>query len=181
MNQNLLHSVKHGVIVWFVALTVIWAGTYFTAKTRTPDTTWLTAQSGDILTAEKRNNLVPTSAVIAFLASSCPTWRKPADGTDGTTDLRGQFLRWINSFDNRSSSRSDWKQDPDGASRIFGSYEADQFKSHSHNYQRILNWSVSTSWRAPSTAWTDSSQSTLSAWWNETRGKNIGVIFCVKK
>lgn len=165
-------SIVFGLImIWF----------YFAVKAWLPDSNWLTAQSWDVLTADKRNKLVPETAILPFYATSCPVWRKPADGTDSTPDLRWQFLRWLNTFDGGSTTRSDGKQDPDGSSRTLWSYQADELKSHNHAYKRILmatNWSNQ---RTPSTAWTDATQSTIATWWNETRPKNIWIIYCIKK
>ncbi len=37
----------------------------------------------------------PSWAVMAFYLSSCPTWWIVADWTNGTPDLRGEFIRWL--------------------------------------------------------------------------------------
>jgi len=190
----MIKFIKQWMVVWFTALVIICAGFYVFIKARSPDSTWLTAQSGDVLTADKWNNLVPNTMVGAFLASTCPTWRKPADGTNGTTDLRGQFLRGLNTFDGGSTTRSDGNQDPDGGSRTLWSYESDSFQWHYHgfpNWDSVVWWmNGSAYWKNntllwqrhnntawPITDWTNWTPRTSS----ETRGKNIAVIFCVRK
>lgn len=53
------------------------------------------------------------------------------DSKDRLPDLRGVFLRGIN------SGRSDSKQDPEGDKRVAGSYQSDQFRNHDHSYARM--------------------------------------------
>jgi len=165
---------------------------YFVAKAWSPDTNWLTAQSGDALTADKWNKLVPSKTIIAIYDTTCPEWWKPADGTNSTPDLRGQFLRWLNTFDNWTTTRSDGNQDPDGSARTLWNYQADQLKLHNHklttngllmilynNWHSVNQiWNVSW-WRA--TRINMSSYNSADTWWNETRGKNIAVIYCMKQ
>jgi hypothetical protein len=47
-------------------------------------------------------------------------------GNSKIPDLRGQFLRGLN------AARADGLEDPDGSSRVPGSYQADTLKKHSH-------------------------------------------------
>lgn len=55
---------------------------------------------------------VPPTAVMAFNATTCPANWSPADGTGGRPDLRGQFIRGMNSFDGGVTTRADGYQDP---------------------------------------------------------------------
>ncbi|MEF2175185.1 MAG: hypothetical protein V3575_01830 [Candidatus Absconditabacteria bacterium] len=165
----------------------------YITKAWSPDSSGLTAQNGDVLTADKWNQLVPNSMVGAFMADSCPTGWKPADGTDGTVDLRGQFLRGINSFDNGTSTRTDGKEDPDGASRTIGTFQDDQFQTHTHSSSNsshnVLRIHASGSRSGIGTGPNDSfgvitvtvNAPNSGKYGTETRGKNIGVIYCVKK
>lgn len=158
---------------------------------------WLTASPGDKLSATKFNQLIPQWAILAFNLASCPTWRNPADWTSWNPDLRWVFLRWANSFG--WTARSDWSQDPDCALRTgwvgwnwtcsVGSLQPDQFKSHSHNPPTNHNlWMYASSnngnnpwitfggwWR-----WSTTAQALQAAGWNETRPKNVDVIYCIK-
>jgi len=197
MKTNLFQTIKHWLLMWVIAFSVVFAGLYFTAKSRLPDTNWLTAQSGDVLTADKWNNLVPNTMVGAFLASTCPTWWKPADGTNWTTDLRWIFLRGLNSFDGGSTTNV---RDPDCASRTWWcaiwSYQTDSLQNHQHwrwwinstaNVWWLLDVLITklswTTWNLPwwvDTAYPASGYSAPRIA-DETRGKNIAVIFCVRK
>lgn len=159
-------------MVWF----------YLAVKARLPDSNWLTAQSGDILTADKWNKLVPSKTILAIYDTTCPDWRKPADGTNSTPDLRWVFLRGLNTFDNGSTTNA---RDPDCASRTWWcavwSYQADEFKSHKHwlILAKVIAW-----WgdqRRVQYGWTQYNDITTAVWWNESRGKNVAVIFCMKK
>lgn len=119
---------------------------------------------------------IPTWAIMAFNLTSCPTWRIAADWDNSTPDLRWQFLRWLNNFWSSKWTRSDWYQDPD--SRTLWSYQADDFKTHSHAWwsrtSSFQNWAWWYNWWQ---VWVN----TWNAWWaNETRPKNVAVIFCVK-
>lgn len=76
----------------------------------------LTASTSEVLSKNKWNEMiqytVPPSAVMAFNSTACPTNWSPADGTGGRPDLRGQFIRGLNTFDNGATVRSDGNQDP---------------------------------------------------------------------
>jgi len=132
--------------------------------------------------------IIPTGFIGSFNLASCPNGWKQSDGTLGTLDLRGQFLRGLNSFDGGSTTRSDGKEDPDGASRTLGNYQNDTFKSHTHgiqfygsgsptlvppnNYLSILNGYNPTA--------NNAAGGIIPTGDNETRPKNIAVIFCEK-
>ena len=47
----------------------------------------------------------PQNSVMAFASTSCPSWWKAADWTNGTPDLRGVFIRWANNFGTGNSNR----------------------------------------------------------------------------
>ncbi len=162
---------------------VVMLGCYIAVKARLPDTSWLTAQSWDVLTADKWNNLLPSTAITAFYATNCPTGWKPADGTNSTPDLRWQFLRWLNTFDGWSTTRSDGQQDPDWSARVLWSYQADDFKAHTHTLNGIalLDGWVNKFWYVSGWARKEGGWTTLSAWWTETRPKNTWIIYCMKK
>jgi hypothetical protein len=63
---------------------------------------------------------VPAGAIMAFNLTTCPSGWVPADGTNGTPDLRGSFIRGV-------GTNSDGT-----ASGAFGVKQVDDFKSHSH-------------------------------------------------
>ncbi|MDQ1343498.1 MAG: hypothetical protein QG650_217 [Patescibacteria group bacterium] len=45
------------------------------------------------------SSATPAGAVMAFNLTTCPTGWAPADGTGSRPDLRGQFIRGMNTFD----------------------------------------------------------------------------------
>ncbi len=61
----------------------------------------LTASTGETLTKDKWNEMlqytVPPGAVMAFNLTTCPTNWSEADGGGGRPNLRGQFIRGLNS------------------------------------------------------------------------------------
>lgn len=69
--------------------------------------------------------------------------------------------------------------DPDAATRVVNSYQADEFKSHVHTAVQLINGSGSEQImpQTGSGARTNATNSTGGA---ETRGKNAAVLWCVK-
>lgn len=146
----------------------------------TTSITSLNSTVGWLSTTVSWLSAAPTWMIAAFNLSSCPDWWNAADWTDSPIDLRWQFLRWINNFWSSVWTRADGKQDPDWLRAIW-SYQADGFKSHTHTV-----WDSNTYTRA---TWTAASQhpddygkvkTTSATWWNESRSKNVWVIYCVK-
>lgn len=72
--------------------------------------------------AEGSGGIVPTGAVMAFNLANCPNGWSPADGTNGRPDLRGEFIRGLDS--GRGID----------AGRALGSWQIDMFKSHTHTF-----------------------------------------------
>jgi len=115
---------------------------------------------------------VPAGAVMAFNLSACPSGWIPADGTSGTVDLRGYFVRGLNT--------STTGIDPN---RTLGSTQEDEFKSHVHsayigngtdfkgNPDSQWNYSV---YMSSITTNTEPTGGT------ETRPKNITLLYCQK-
>jgi len=71
---------------------------------------------------------VPSGAIMSFNLTICPTGWIPSDGTSGTPDLRGQFIRGLNTFDGGVTTRADGKQDPD--TRSLGEVQDDAIRRH---------------------------------------------------
>ena len=148
---------------------------------------------------------MPSGAINAFNLSSCPSGWLAADGGGGRPDLRGMFLRGLNNFG--TGSRSDGRQDPDGGSRSLRSYQSDQMQSHKHTdsghthkyesekeshgwggnnssspvHTQRRNTKTSQSGKAnlgnPTNSGTGAGNPRHG---NETRPKNVAVIYCVK-
>ncbi len=161
-----------------------------------------TFSPGELITASGINKnfeiAAPRNAVMAFYQAACPTGWVAADGTNGTPDLRGQFIRGLNNFSSAAGTRSDGNQDPDGGARTVGHYQGNMFASHNHgggnhthNIWGDIGWDFGGGGRLPSINsggienWigTEGANSTVIAaeGGNETRPGNVALIFCVRK
>lgn len=94
-----------------------------------------TFTSGDLISASSINLnfqiASPEGTISAFYLSSCPTGWIQADGNNGTPDLRGVFIRGLNSFDGGTTSNA---RDPqDTGVRSLGHYQTDAFQGHKHS------------------------------------------------
>lgn len=150
----------------------------------------------------------PSGQIAAFNLEKCPLSWVPADGTNGTPDLRGMFLRGINDFG--SGPRTDGMQDPNN--RTIGHLQNSSFGEHSHYFNETTsvdgrhshsyrkfdgestsgsyvtfttNASFQHTWFSRDTSYSGSHQHSVSGNTNlsgsqETRPNNIGVIYCIK-
>ncbi len=150
---------------------------------------------------------IPTGTVIAWLTGTPPTGTLECDGSaisrttyatlfgvlgttygngDGSTtfnlpDLRGYFLR---GFDNGAGN------DPDAASRTdrgdgttgdnVGTKQADELKSHTHTYGNSADNIGAASGTGVKDAENSNSFTSGATGGNETRPKNVAVMFCIK-
>ncbi|MBF0314463.1 MAG: type II secretion system protein [Oligoflexia bacterium] len=72
---------------------------------------------------------IPSKTVAAFYLANCPTGWSLADNSPGRTDIRGRFMRALN---------SGLSIDPDGA-RTEGSFQDFQVGSHQHSVTSLYN------------------------------------------
>ncbi|MCW8965221.1 MAG: LamG domain-containing protein [Candidatus Pacearchaeota archaeon] len=89
------------------------------------ETTWIEIGSGS-------GNSVSEGAVVAFNQESCPTGWILADGTNGTPDLRGIFIRGAG-----TSGVIDYANGTD-MQATYGEYVNDSFQGHTH--QLGITW-----------------------------------------
>jgi hypothetical protein len=123
-----------------------------------------------------RSDIVPKGTIVAYWGSVAPPGWAICNGTNGTPDLRGMFLRGYD------AGRG---LDP---GRALSSYQADAFTSHYHLYNDYYfseydngNWG----WRGSHSSDSDNSpmgvnRNTYSTGSSETRPKNIAVNFIMK-
>ncbi len=129
----------------------------------------------------------PAGSVQAFYLATCPTGWKAADGTNSTPDLRGQFIRGLNTFGSTAGTRNDGKQDPEGGTRTIGSYQGDVFKSHRHGlymgHSNIDNNQIFIVQREGTFSLNGytSDNTKYSGNQYETRPRNMALIYCVKE
>jgi len=156
-----------------------------------------TFTSGEVVSAAKINAnfqiAAPEGAIMAFYLSACPSGWVAADGTNSTPDLRGQFIRGLNSFGSAAGTRADGNQDLNGGARTLGDYQADAFQGHWHSNPSnhvLLRNDVGTSVvgsqfgvnNSPETVRDPSNGNHGSVRVaNETRPRNVAVIYCMRK
>ncbi len=143
---------------------------------------------GEVLSSSKVNKnfeiAAPAGAIMAFYAAGCPDGWAPADGTNGTPDLRGRFIRGRDDVGTGAAGN-----DPSG-SRAVGDVQADAFQGHRHNHQGPLAYSelesgggnvarIATTLTTtdPVTDGTNGAPRTA----NETRPKNVALTYCMRQ
>ena len=96
-------------------------------------------------------------------------------GQSTLPDARGQFLR------GKNNSRNDGNEDPDGE-RAIGSYQADEFATHTHQHVRYGQTTSTGGFAIPPQGANPTPQfgTTTEAGGNETRPKNITVNIFIK-
>ncbi|MBL8020170.1 MAG: phage tail protein [Leptospirales bacterium] len=136
----------------------------------------------------------PEGAVVAFYLTSCPEGWAPADGTNGTPDLRGHFIR------GRDDAGTGPAGNDPGGSRAIGNLQADAFQGHRmfRNTSNVteahvmisgggsdmqgaagtLNISFSAATTGDPT--TDGTNGTPRIA-NESRPKNVALTYCMRK
>ena len=115
---------------------------------------------------------VPVGAVIAFNLTACPTGWAAANGAGTTVDMRGYFVRGL---------------DTGGAidpSRTLGSLQQDQLQDHTHGvaFRVSANGTGSAEeiQNYPSTGYYATSPPLTGNHGTETRPKNIALLYCQK-
>jgi hypothetical protein len=136
--------------------------------------------------------VMPAGAVLPFYLASCPSGWLPCDGTGGTPDLRGMFIRGAG-----TSART--KADGTTFSGSFGAYQADAFQNHSHT---VGTWTSAfmasgsnyrPTYDDPNTTWPDTTsrrmiQSAIginasenARTDHETHPANVSLTYCMKQ
>lgn len=116
----------------------------------------------------------PTGAVMAFNLSTCPAGWVAADGSAGTPDLRGTFVRGINGNANGRD-----------VARGLGSYQTDELAGHRHTVADRFTAGIRAggvkSWESVGSdyAYTITRNTSLTGG-SETRPKNVALLYCVK-
>ena len=126
----------------------------------------------------------PSGMIIAMNGSTCPQGWNLADGTDGTPDLRGIYIRGSG-----VNSKLNWANGTD-ISATQGEYQNDMFQSHKHSYNvpaynsAYYNIQVGADWTLvagtsglPITSGADTGAARIGA---ETRPPSYVVTYCIK-
>lgn len=129
----------------------------------------------------------PEGAVMAFYLASCPEGWAPADGTNGTPDLRGMFIRGRDDVGTGAGGN-----DPDG-SRAIGHVQGHAFQTHQHyrNTANALEHNISgaangghvfagfSSFHGLTELTTGNPSNGTAA--SETRPRNVALTYCMRK
>lgn len=96
-------------------------------------------------------------------------------------DLRGLFIRGLNEFE-QGKVRNDGKEDPAGKGRVYGEYQVDSFKKHSHSFVLPQHkWGkVSGTTLTIGNGGNASHETSHSSDAKETRPRNIAVYYYIK-
>ncbi len=96
-------------------------------------------------------------------------------------DLRGMFVRGLNTFENVIGIREDGNEDPDGDLRSAGEYQSDEFKDHNHGFTHRWADTVDQGNMATYKSGTNDNHSAITlSGGTETRPKNISVYYYIK-
>jgi len=149
--------------------------------------------SGEVISSAKLNEnfeiAAPEGAVIAFDLTECPKGWAPADGNDGTPDLRGRFVRGRDDAGTGVAAG----RDPDGV-RGLGDDQDDAFQGHYHSpisglFKSNIGGGSWAYWiGASGEALYSTTGKAVSDGTNgdprmasETRPKNVALTYCVRK
>jgi hypothetical protein len=137
--------------------------------------------SGRVLTSDASGNTswqdlttgdgAPIGTVTAFNLSVCPAGWSPANGTSGTPDLRGEFIRGLDSGRGVDTGRT------------LGTAQTDELKSHSHALSSDtarFPGPTNIFMAGDGTAGGTTGGTTQSAGGAETRPRNVALLYCIK-
>ncbi|TGL24439.1 phage tail protein [Leptospira yanagawae] len=151
---------------------------------------------GEVISSARINQnfmiAAPEGAVVAFYLNDCPEGWAPADGTNGTPNLRGAFVRGRDDVGTGPAGRDE------AGPRVIGHYQEDSFQGHYHDLQAYyasysgvmggiivtrdspVIGSTSIQGGSASTIKTDGINGTPRTG-NETRPKNVALTYCMRK
>lgn len=134
--------------------------------------------NGNVLSLGNGNSLTipivehPTGAILAFNLSTCPTGWIAADGTNSTPDLRGEFVRGLDNNRGIDSGRG------------LATSQNDENKSHTHSTVQMIgdnNIDGVDSTTTHSGENHNEARQTGAAGGNETRPRNVALLYCSKQ
>lgn len=151
---------------------------------------------GEVISSAKINEnfaiAAPEGAIMAFYLASCPNGWAPADGTNGTPDLRGTFVRGIDDAGTGAAGR-----DPGGV-RTAGNLQTDNFQGHYHargSAQELVIRKTGGGWFPSGSGFSGYDPADLATvidpvtdgvngtprTGSETRPVNVALLYCMRK
>jgi hypothetical protein len=141
--------------------------------------------SGETLSSSKINFnfsiAAPEGLIAPFYLDTCPNGWAPADGTNGTPDLRGLFVRGRDNVGTGAAGN-----DPSGI-RAIGNLQADAFQGHQHTVDGTsaggsgINVNGVGGIGLPTTSTVSDGSNGTPRTSNETRPKNVALTYCMRK
>jgi len=146
---------------------------------------------GDVISSAKINEnfaiAAPVGAIVPFYLASCPQGWAPADGSNGTPDLRGQFIRGRDDVGTGAAGN-----DPSGV-RTIGNVQTDAFQGFVMSLPGFATY-YGAGPIAPSSVGGTTTFGTFSQTGgpitdgthgtprtaNETRPKNVALTYCMR-
>jgi hypothetical protein len=125
------------------------------------------------LVSNAANAGVPSGAVEAFYLSSCPSGWLPANGSSGTINMVGYFIRGL-----------DTGAVVDPTARTLGSIEGQQLQDHTHTVPIVstgFTGGTGVSYLGMNNGTTTSSVPTSGNHGTETRPVNVALLYCQKQ
>lgn len=108
-----------------------------------------------------------------------PCTTNPSSNRFCLSDMRGIFIRGLNNFDQRLTTRGDQFKDPD-SNRKPGSLQMDTFTSHNHTFRRWKDVAGGAGRQGKGYHVDDWTDTTDKKGGSETRPKNIAVYYYVR-
>lgn len=108
---------------------------------------------------------IPSGAVMYFKLASCPSGWLSANGANGTPDLRGEFIRGLDSGRGVDTGRA------------LGSAQTQDIQSHTHSY---VSWTQDRGYAGTGLGFPNGAGITGATGGPETRPRNVALLACIK-
>ena len=118
--MNAFSTIKHEIIraITFFGTGIILCSVAYAAIS------WPSVPAGETAGGKYSTRLVPSGFIGAFNLATCPSGWNAADGTNGTPDLRGEFIRGVDSGRGLDAGRTLGSPQGDAIRNITGELSA---------------------------------------------------------
>ncbi len=165
------------VLVLCITSVAYWA--YVSITNVNPGETLSASLFNEVLENQRvlKASVVPAWFVWTFNLSSCPTWWLPANGTNGTPDLRWEFVRWLDSWRWVDTGRvlASSQQATDILSNWSTAGGYGSFSTSSHNADSSYTTDIQV-WAVTISSWPIATIT-----YNLVRPRNVALLYCVKQ